>query len=58
MSIVNTIKSNPNLKKLVHYMLIPKGQARPRTWVKWFERVGWLTKTGCEMALGVVGEYS
>lgn len=36
MSIVNTIKNNPNLKKLVHYMLIPKGQARPRTWVKWF----------------------
>lgn len=36
MSIINTIKSNPNLKKLVHYMLIPRGQARPRTWVKWF----------------------
>lgn len=36
MSLVNTIKNNPNLKKLVHYMLIPKGQARPRTWVKWF----------------------
>lgn len=36
MSIVATIKSNPALKKLVHYLLIPRGQARPRTWVKWF----------------------
>lgn len=36
MSFVQTIKSNPFLKKLVHWMLIPRGQARPRTWVKWF----------------------
>ena len=36
MSIVNTIKSNQQLKKLVHWMLIPRGQARPRVWVKWF----------------------
>ncbi len=36
MSIVSTIKSNPNLKKFVHWMLIPTHQARPRTWVKWF----------------------
>ncbi len=36
MSIVDTIKSNPNLKKFVHWTLIPIGQARPRTWVKWF----------------------
>ena len=36
MSIVQTIKSNPGLKKLVHWMLIPRGQARPRLWVKWF----------------------
>lgn len=36
MSIADTIKSNPALKKLVHYALIPRGQARPRTWVKWF----------------------
>ncbi len=36
MSIVSTIKSNPNLKKFVHWMLIPRHQARPRTWVKWF----------------------
>ncbi|MFZ4797213.1 MAG: acyltransferase [Bacteroidia bacterium] len=36
MSIVSTIKSNPKLKKFIHWTLIPKGQARPRTWVKWF----------------------
>ena len=36
MSIVNTIKSNPKLKKFIHWTLIPTGQARPRTWVKWF----------------------
>ena len=36
MSLVQTIKSNPNLKKFVHWMLIPTGQARPRVWVKWF----------------------
>ncbi len=36
MSFITYIKTNPNLKKLVHWMLIPKGQARPRTWVSWF----------------------
>jgi len=36
MSIVQTIKSNPNLKKFVHWCLIPTHQARPRLWVKWF----------------------
>lgn len=36
MSIIATIKSNPNLKKFVHWSLIPKHQARPRLWVKWF----------------------
>ncbi len=36
MSIVQTIKSNPALKKFVHWCLIPKYQARPRVWVKWF----------------------
>ncbi|MCF8255764.1 MAG: acyltransferase [Bacteroidia bacterium] len=34
MSIAQTIKSNPTLKKIVHWMLIPSGQARPRFWVK------------------------
>ena len=36
MGLKEKIKSNERLKKLVHYMLIPKGQARPRLWVQWF----------------------
>lgn len=36
MSIISTIKSNPRLKQFVHWCLIPKHQARPRLWVKWF----------------------
>ncbi|QEM09924.1 acyltransferase [Mucilaginibacter rubeus] len=34
MSFVSSIKSNPKLKKLVHWMLIPPGQSRPRLWVR------------------------
>ena len=30
------IKSSPKLKKIVHRLIIPKGQATPRLWVKWF----------------------
>jgi acetyltransferase-like isoleucine patch superfamily enzyme len=30
------IKENKNLKTIVHRMLIPKNQARPRKWVSWF----------------------
>ncbi len=36
MSIVSKIKSNPKLKKVVHWMLIPPGDPRPRLWVRWF----------------------
>ncbi len=36
MSIKDKIKSDPKLKALVHRLLIPKGEARPRLWVKWF----------------------
>jgi acetyltransferase-like isoleucine patch superfamily enzyme len=36
MSIITTIKTNPRLKKLVHWMLIPTGESRPRRWVRWF----------------------
>lgn len=36
MGIKNKIKGNEKLKKFVHYLLIPKNQARPRLWVKWF----------------------
>jgi acetyltransferase-like isoleucine patch superfamily enzyme len=36
MSIKEKIKENPSLKKWVHWMLVPAGEARPRLWVKWF----------------------
>ncbi|WP_295767330.1 acyltransferase [uncultured Mucilaginibacter sp.] len=36
MSLKDKIKDNPSLKKAVHRMLIPKGEATPRLWVKWF----------------------
>lgn len=36
MSFISTIKSNPKLKKFVHWCLIPTHQARPRLWVQWF----------------------
>lgn len=36
MSLKETVKSNPQLKQLVHWMLIPKNEARPRWWVKFF----------------------
>ncbi len=36
MSIAGTIKSNPLLKKIVHKMLLPKEEARPRLWVRVF----------------------
>jgi len=35
MSFKDTIKNNPSLKKLVHWLLIPSGEARPRLWVQW-----------------------
>jgi len=36
MSIANTVKGNPALKKIVHRLLIPKGEAKPRLWVSMF----------------------
>jgi acetyltransferase-like isoleucine patch superfamily enzyme len=36
MSLLSVIKSNPKLKKFVHWLLIPRGQARPRLWVRLF----------------------
>jgi len=32
--IENVIKNNQRLKSLIHYLLIPKNQARPRLWVR------------------------
>ena len=36
MSLTERIKSNPRLKKLALWLLMPKNQARPRRWVRWF----------------------
>ena len=36
MSLKATIISNPQIKKILHWMLIPRGKARPRIWVKFF----------------------
>lgn len=36
MSLSETIKSNPTLKKLVHWMIIPTHDFRPRLWIRWF----------------------
>lgn len=36
MGLKDALKNNPSLKKFIHWTLIPSGQARPRTWVKWF----------------------
>ena len=36
MSIKDTVKNSPGLKRLIHWMLIPTDEARPRLWVKWF----------------------
>lgn len=36
MGLVEKIKASPRLKGLALWMLMPKNQARPRLWVKWF----------------------
>jgi acetyltransferase-like isoleucine patch superfamily enzyme len=36
MPVSSIVKSNPKVKKLVHRLLIPKGGARPRLWVRIF----------------------
>jgi acetyltransferase-like isoleucine patch superfamily enzyme len=36
MALSNTIKSNARLKRWLHYLMVPRGQARPRRWVSWF----------------------
>ena len=35
-SLLKVVKGNDRLKKLVHWMMIPTGEARPRTWVSLF----------------------
>ncbi|MBC8436059.1 MAG: acyltransferase [Bacteroidetes bacterium] len=36
MSFTEKIKTNPKLKKLASWALMPRNQARPRGWVRWF----------------------
>jgi len=36
MSLINTIKTSPRLKQLASRALMPRNQARPRRWVRWF----------------------
>ncbi len=36
MTLKDSIKKNPKIKKIIHWMLIPNGEARPRFWVKLF----------------------
>ena len=36
MFLQRSIKSNPRIKKFIHWLLIPSGQARPRLWVRLF----------------------
>ncbi len=36
MGLKEVLKTSPVLKKFIHWTIIPNGQARPRTWVKWF----------------------
>lgn len=35
MGLKEKIKSSAKLKKMVHWLLVPTGQARPRLWVQW-----------------------
>lgn len=36
MGLKDKIKNSEGIKKFVHWLLVPKNQARPRLWVKWF----------------------
>lgn len=36
MGLKDKIRNNDAIKRFVHWMLVPKNQARPRLWVKWF----------------------
>lgn len=35
-TIAERIKRNPKLKKIVHWMIVSKNEARPRLWIRWF----------------------
>lgn len=59
MSIRNTIKNNPKLKKVIHRLLIPNNEAKPRGWVKMFvnpfvHSYGRGSKTGYRVRMDVL----
>ncbi len=35
MTLAARLQAHPSLKHFVHFLLVPRGQARPRTWVSW-----------------------
>ncbi len=35
MNLTARLREHPSLKRFVHYLLVPRGQARPRLWVSW-----------------------
>ncbi|TKC09319.1 acyltransferase [Pedobacter frigoris] len=35
-SVLQFAKNNPKIKKIIHWLLIPTNEARPRLWVSWF----------------------
>lgn len=45
MSLSELIKNNSRFKRWVHYLLIPRNQARPRRWVSWVINP-WVHKKG------------
>ncbi len=42
--LIHLLKGNENVKRFVHWMLVPSGQARPRKWVSWFVNPFYHTK--------------
>ncbi|QHS57383.1 acyltransferase [Mucilaginibacter sp. 14171R-50] len=36
MSLLTIVKSNPRLKKFVHWLIVQTGKSAPRLWVRWF----------------------
>lgn len=36
MGITDRLRSNGRMKKIILFMLMPRNQARPRSWVRWF----------------------
>lgn len=36
MGLKDKLKNSERIKRYVHWLLVPKNQARPRLWVKWF----------------------